>query len=454
MVVKKAWIPNKGTYSVGTTENAIDPTIGDVFYCKAAPREETKEKVSSEKDALVSSPDKLLKDNNDLEQFLNIASLANLAQLHIHEGEWKARGDPTDIAIQVFASRFNWNRSRWTGDNDPIWAQKAEYPFDSSIKKMSVIFESAEHTMVFTKGAVERVLESCSIIRYANGNVKLTEQIRGQILDNVEALASQGLRVLAFASNELINKIDDLKVPKRAVIESDLVFRGLVGLYDPPRPETAGAVTACHTSGIAVHMLTGDHPSTAKAIALQVGILPTNIEAIAQDKIRSMVMTAGQFDKLSNDEVDALPLLPLVIARCSPATKVRMIESLHRRGRFVAMTGDGVNDSPSLKYADVGIAMGLAGSDVAKDASDIILTNDNFASIINAVEEGRRMFDNIQKFILHLLAENVAQALTLLIGLVFKDKSNLSVFPLAPVEILWVIMITSGERVSIHPHNL
>ncbi|KAM0124093.1 hypothetical protein ACHAO1_011138 [Botrytis cinerea] len=444
MVVKKAWIPSKGTYSVGTTENAIDPTIGDVFYCKAAPREEIKEEVSSEKDALVSSPDKLLKDNNDLEQFLNIASLANLAQLHIHEGEWKARGDPTDIAIQVFASRFNRNRSRCTGDNDPIWAQKAEYPFDSSIKKMSVIFESAEHTMVFTKGAVERVLESCSIIRYANGNVKLTEQIRGQILDNVEALASQGLRVLAFASNELINKIDDLKVPNRAVIESDLVFRGLVGLYDPPRPETAGAVTACHTSGIAVHMLTGDHPSTAKAIALQVGILPTNIEAIAQDKIRSMVMTAGQFDKLSNDEVDALPLLPLVIARCSPATKVRMIESLHRRGRFVAMTGDGVNDSPSLKYADVGIAMGLAGSDVAKDASDIILTNDNFASIINAVEEGRRMFDNIQKFILHLLAENFAQALTLLIGLVFKDKSNLSVFPLAPVEILWVIMITSG----------
>ncbi|KAK6596470.1 potassium/sodium efflux P-type ATPase [Botrytis cinerea] len=406
MVVKKAWIPSKGTYSVGTTEMLLTQRLET---------EEIKEEVSSEKDALVSSPDKLLKDNNDLEQFLNIASLANLAQLHIHEGEWKARGDPTDIAFQVFASRFNWNRSRWTGDNDPIWAQKAEYPFDSSIKKMSVIFESAEHTM-----------------------------IRGQILDSVEALASQGLRVLAFASNELINKVDDLKVPKRAVIESDLVFRGLVGLYDPPRPETAGAVTACHTSGIAVHMLTGDHPSTAKAIALQVGILPTNIEAIAQDKIRSMVMTAGQFDKLSNDEVDALPLLPLVIARCSPATKVRMIESLHRRGRFVAMTGDGVNDSPSLKYADVGIAMGLAGSDVAKDASDIILTNDNFASIINAVEEGRRMFDNIQKFILHLLAENVAQALTLLIGLVFKDKSNLSVFPLAPVEILWVIMITSG----------
>jgi magnesium-transporting ATPase (P-type) len=155
-------------------------------------------------------------------------------------------------------------------------------------------------------------------------------------------------------------------------------------------------------------------------------------------------MTAGEFDKLSDDQIDQLPQLPLVVARCAPNTKVRMIEALHRRKLFAAMTGDGVNDSPSLKRADVGIAMGQAGSDVAKDASDIVLTDDNFASIINAIEEGRRMFDNIQKFILHLLAENIAQACTLLIGLAFKDTRGLSVFPLAPVEILWVIMVTSG----------
>jgi len=134
----------------------------------------------------------------------------------------------------------------------------------------------------------------------------------------------------------------------------------------------------------------------------------------------------------------------LVIARCAPNTKVRMIEALHRRNAFCAMTGDGVNDSPSLKRADVGIAMGMAGSDVAKNASDIVLTDDNFASIVNAIEEGRRMFDNIKKFILQLLAENIAQACTLLIGLVFKDQSGISVFPLAPVEILWIIMVTSG----------
>lgn len=439
MVVKKAWIPGKGTYSVGTSSNPFDPTIQVLSHHEAAPRDE-----SGDEEDVPARFEELLQDNESLEQFLNIASLANLAQVHKSADGWKARGDPTDIAIQVFASRFNWNRSRWTSDDNPIWTQKAEYPFDSSIKKMSVIFETETESMVFTKGAVERVFESCSTICGPHGNISLTETIQQNILGNMEALASQGLRVLALASKELPSKINELKPPGRSVVENELVFRGLIGLYDPPRPETAGAVRACHASGIVVHMLTGDHPSTARAIALQVGILPSNMSSIAQDKLDTMVMTASQFDKLSESEIDALPLLPLVIARCSPTTKVNMIEALHRRGKFAAMTGDGVNDSPSLKRADVGIAMGLAGSDVAKDASDIVLTDDNFASILNAVEEGRRMFDNIQKFILHLLAENIAQACTLLIGLAFKDNSSLSVFPLAPVEILWVIMITSG----------
>lgn len=191
-------------------------------------------------------------------------------------------------------------------------------------------------------------------------------------------------------------------------------------------------------------MLTGDHPGTARAIASDVGILPSRMNDMSKDVTDAMVMTASQFDKLSDEEIDALPVLPLVVARCAPNTKVRMIEALHRRKKFAAMTGDGVNDSPSLKRSDVGIAMGQAGSDVAKDASDIILTDDNFASILNAVEEGRRMFDNIQKFILHLLSQNIAQACILLIGLAFKDTDDLSVFPISPVEILWIIMITSG----------
>lgn len=179
-------------------------------------------------------------------------------------------------------------------------------------------------------------------------------------------------------------------------------------------------------------MLTGDHPGTAEAIASQVGILPTKKNKLSQDVVDSMVMTAGQFDALTDREIDQLPILPLVIARCAPSTKVRMIDALHRRGRFVGMTGDGVNDSPALKRADVGIAMGMTGSDVAKEVSDIILTDDNFASIIAAIEEGRRTFDNIQKFVLHLLSQNVAQATILLVGLVFKDAENISVFPISP----------------------
>jgi len=190
-------------------------------------------------------------------------------------------------------------------------------------------------------------------------------------------------------------------------------------------------------------MLTGDHKATAQAIAQQVGILPKAFYKVPPVLAKSVVMTASEFDKLTDDEVDALPVLPLVIARCAPQTKVRMVEALHRRKCFVAMTGDGVNDSPSLKAADVGIAMG-SGSDVAKGAADIVLTDDNFASILNAIEEGRRMFDNIKKFVLHVLAENIAQACTLLIGLAFKDRTGLSVFPLSPVEILWIILITSG----------
>merc|ERR1711939_1105456 len=226
-------------------------------------------------------------------------------------------------------------------------------------------------------------------------------------------------------------------------IERDLTFRGLIGLYDPPRPESADAVKRCHRAGIKVHMLTGDHPGTASAIAKQVYILP-DMNKVSASVAKAMVMTAKEFDKHTDEELDQLPVLPLVIARCTPTTKVRMIDALHRRGCFCAMTGDGVNDSPSLKRADVGIAMGQAGSDVAKDASDIVLTDDNFASILNAIEEGRRMFDNIQKFVLHLLGQNIAQACTLLIGLAFKDDERLSVFPLSPVEILWVIMITSS----------
>jgi P-type Na+/K+ transporter len=439
MVVKKAFIPSKGTYSVGESNDPFDPTIGALSYKQASPEEEdtgSDYDLAPDEDDQASA-EELLKDNTPLTQFLQVASLANLATVYKStEGEgWSARGDPTEIAIQVFASRFDWNRKKLTEGDSPAWKLVTEYPFSSDVKKMSVIMLDlkTEKQYAMTKGAVERVIASCtSIDMDGNGETTaMTEEISSMILENMEALASQGLRVLALASKPYDG---ETTADARERVEDDLTFRGLVGLYDPPRPESKDAVKRCHRAGVGVHMLTGDHPGTALAIAKQIGIVPDKLANLSKDLNDAMVTTAAKFDKLSDQQIDDLPTLPLVIARCAPQTKVRMIDALHRRQMFAAMTGDGVNDSPSLKRADVGIAMGQGGSDVAKDASDIILTDDNFASILNAVEEGRRIFDNIQKFVLHLLSQNIAQALTLLIGLAFKDGSGFSVFPLAPVS--------------------
>ncbi|EED14448.1 sodium P-type ATPase, putative [Talaromyces stipitatus ATCC 10500] len=406
MVVKKAWIPSQGTYSVGTSNEPFNPTVGKITFIPLPPV-----RLDDEKEGTVAeTPETLVSGNRQLEDFLDVASIANLSHVYKSEaGEWNARGEPTEIAIQVFASRLNWNRDRWTKGQGATLAP--------------VIWD-----------------------KDSSAPVPMTDDHRDKILQNMEELAKMGLRVLALAHRPYTEQAQVLEGAhlRREDVETGLCFLGLIGLYDPPRPETAGSIQACYRAGIVVHMVTGDHPGTAQVIAQQVGILPADFSTVAADVANDMVMTASEFDKLTDEQIDALPTLPLVIARCAPQTKVRMIDALHRRGRFAAMTGDGVNDSPSLKHADVGIAMGQAGSDVAKDASDIILTDDNFASILNAIEEGRRIFDNIQKFVLHLLSENIAQACTLLIGLAFKDADNQSVFPLSPVEILWIIMITSG----------
>lgn len=455
MVVKKAWVIAEGTYSVSESNNPIDPTDAQIAFVSETPHEikSTNKTAAQLKAETIWQNASEFVSKKVFTNYLNIATFANLAVIAPHKetGEWDARGDPTEVAIQVFASRFDWNRRKFTHGDNPSWEQLAEFPFDSDVKRMAVVFremtsdtETGFRSWAFMKGAVERVMEACTMIRTPEGDVPMSDDLREHVLKNMEALASQGLRVLALASRPWTQQLESWHDFPRSEVEKDMVLLGLIGLYDPPRTETAGAVKACHKAGINVHMLTGDHPQTAKAIAIEVGIIPKNSSALAPDVISSMVMTAAQFDKLTDDEIDNLPVLPLVIARCAPQTKVRMVEALHRRKKFVAMTGDGVNDSPALKRADVGIGMGMAGSDVAKDASDIVLTDDNFASILNSIEEGRRMFDNIKKFVLHLLAENIAQACTLLIGLAFKDVTGLSVFPLAPVEILWIIMITSG----------
>ncbi|KAH4985514.1 hypothetical protein HBI76_126300 [Parastagonospora nodorum] len=338
-------------------------------------------------------------------------------------GPWKAYGEPTEIALHVLASRFGMGKEDILSTHNIHLA--TEFSFDSTVKKMSVVYKDNQSSLldVYTKGATEFMLPVLNI----------SEEERTQIMQSAETMANEGLRVLCIAHKSLPAGSD---YSVREEIESNLNFIGLVAIYDPPRLETKGAVRECKVAGITVHMLTGDHPGTARAIAKDVDIIDDHTPA-------SAVMIARDFDQLTEDQIDAMETLPLVIARCSPKTKVKMVQALHRRGRFCVMTGDGVNDSPALKQANVGMAMGT-GSDVAKDAAEMVLTDDNFASIVKAVEEGRRLFDNIQKFLMHLLISNIAQVILLLIGLSFKDNDNHSVFPLSPIEILWVNLITSS----------
>jgi Na+-exporting ATPase len=241
----------------------------------------------------------------------------------------------------VFAARFGMNRNSLTTGDAAQWTDLVELPFDSDVKRMSVIMRhSSGEQFTFTKGAVERVIQSCTTY-FTKDSSEPTDitPFRDEILHNMETLASLGLRVLALASKKYEGKAEKGGEVDRASVESNLVFRGLIGLYDPPRPESAPAVRHCHEAGIEVHMLTGDHPETAKAIAIEVGILPSaeSMRRIASDVSKSLVMTATEFDNLSDDQVDELRVLPLVVARCAPSTKVRMIEALHRRGRFCAM---------------------------------------------------------------------------------------------------------------------
>ncbi|KAK5087863.1 potassium/sodium eff [Lithohypha guttulata] len=478
MVARKVWIPGAGIYSIENSNNASDPTEGTVTFGESKSRKEVEaeklrrqeeldakrstagiqfdvpqEKMNKDRKAEQPVPEQNIVIDNpemtpELQAFLESAALCNLATVRkVQEdgtSRWKTTGDPTEIALQIFAHRFQHGKD--TLEKELGWKQSMEYPFDSSIKRMSVVYKSPnrDDNIVFTKGAVERVIDLCTMVGTGEKEVEMTPETKEGVLEQMNILAEQGLRVLAIARRFTTLEIAEHSTVERTEVEEDLCLLGLAGLYDPPRLETKGAVQACATAGIQVSMLTGDHPSTAAAIAREVGIIPQNMKSLPADVAAAIVKPATEFDRMTDAEIDALPTLPLVVARCAPETKVRMIEALHRRRKYAAMTGDGVNDSPSLKLADVGIAMGLNGSDVAKSASDIVLTDDNFASIVNAVEEGRRMFDNIQKFVLHLLTSNVGEVILLICGLGFQDESAFSVFPLSPLQILWINMLTSS----------
>lgn len=480
MIVKKVWLPKVGIYTVNNSMDPNNPTEGTVT--KAALTSEGTQTPSSSENTAIDFDnqrsaaalkfdipvEKAARDQNksssskneepaelipELESFLQSAALCNLATVknEVVEGEttrkWKTTGEPTEIALQVFAHRFDSGKRVLENKG---WKQVAEFPFDSSIKRMSVIYQRPDgERMVFTKGAVERILDLCTSVGSGDTNEIMTDELKKEINQQMNKFAEQGQRVLAVAAKPWIgntsseDKIrDDENV--RIEVEQDLTLLGLVGIYDPPRDETKDAIRECTQAGIKVHMLTGDHPSTAKAIAQEIGIIPRNLGTLSADVSASVVMKATEFDHLTNEQIDALPTLPLVLARCAPDTKTRMIHALRRRGLYMAMTGDGVNDAPSLSEADVGIAMGIAGSDVAKSASKIVLLDDKFNSIVAAIREGRRMFDNIQKFVLHLLSSNVGEVILLIAGLGFQDVNNQSVFPLSPLQILWINMLTSS----------
>ncbi|QRV93294.1 potassium/sodium efflux P-type ATPase [Ceratobasidium sp. AG-Ba] len=397
--------------------------------------------------------------DDGLRALVECASLCNVATISQNkEGIWKSTGDPTEVALQVLAHKLQLGRPtlarvQTEDDEGEIHDRKesrrykllVEFPFDSELKRMSVVYADRDQAenLVLLKGAVENVLAASSACLASptssiENAVPLTDDVCAATLAQTESLAAQGLRVIALAARRVAPASSQLS---REQAETELTFLGLAGIYDPPRPESRDAVRACKAAGIIVHMLTGDHAATAAAIAREIEIVGP--DAVVGGK-KGEIMTAAEFDRMTDAEIDRLPELPLVIARCAPRTKVRMIEAGVRRRKYLAMTGDGVNDAPSLKLAPVGVAMGMGGSDVAKDASDLVLTDDNFDSIRSAISEGRRIFDNIQRFVLHLLGANVAEVVLLVIGLCFIDSTGASVFPLSPLAILWINMVTSG----------
>ncbi|KAG2182594.1 hypothetical protein INT44_005573, partial [Umbelopsis vinacea] len=433
MAVVRFWLPSTGYYFV--TTKGIVPE-GDVYATTTFLEDQPTSSSNSKK---------LDKSNisTDLEQLVKCSALCNMSSIHQETEKdadsWVASGAPTEVALQVFAHKFDMGYPQLERMG---WTLIHEYQFDSTIKRMSILYEdtSNKQHIVYTKGAAERIVTLCN----------LDHSTQNEILSHVDALATKGLRVMAMAYKRVImdqDAIDNINLYSRDDMEKDLVFIGLTGIYDPPREESRKAVEEAHTAGISVHMLTGDHEATAVAIAKELRIL--NVYEMSTEQIANLVTTGPKFDALSDEDVDKLDALPLVVARCSPETKVKMIQASHRRQNIAAMTGDGVNDSPSLRIADIGIAMGKNGSDVAKQASDIILTDDNFATIISAIAEGRRIYQNMQRFLLYYWICLAGCALIVLINLFVKDPNGTPVAPISTIQMIWIYVILSPPAAAL-----
>ncbi|KAI8641113.1 hypothetical protein BD408DRAFT_389408 [Parasitella parasitica] len=437
MVVVRFWTPKEGYFFV--TPNGLAPQ-GDIYQTFGSVDDE---QVDFEKSTLVEK----VKLSHETNRLVECAALCNMSFIRKKEeqpsDDWIASGAPTEVALQVFAHKFGKGKPTLTEQDG--WEMLEEYQFDSTIKYMSTVWYNRplNHTCVFTKGAAERVLPLCK-------NVP-DQASQDEIMKHVEALASKGLRVIAMAYRENVDSSLVHTSNGRQLIEYDLTFAGITGIYDPPRAESRQAVKEAHRAGISVHMLTGDHVITATAIAKELNIL--NEKTMTPKILEQLVMTGPQFDALTEEEIDALPDLPFVVARCSPETKVKMILASKRRNNISTMTGDGVNDSPSLRIADVGIAMGKNGSDVAKQASDIILTDDNFATIIRAIAEGRRIYQNMQRFLLYFWIALLGLWLVLIFCLAIRDPNNRSVSPISTIQMLFLYLAITppAGELSIQP---
>ncbi|ELS32526.1 MULTISPECIES: cation-translocating P-type ATPase [Pseudanabaena] len=359
----------------------------------------------------------------EVQQLLMACVFCNDAILQQKNGEWIIIGDPTEGALIVLASKGGCDAAEWQHRMPRVF----EVPFSSERKRMSVLVQG-EHggNVLFCKGSPELTLECCTHIQIGDRIDPIADLQRQQVLAQNNELASRGLRVLGFAYRNFP------EIPEGGLNESDesnLIWVGLVGMLDAPRPEVREAVKRCREAGIRPVMITGDHQLTAKAIAEDLGIA----------QLGDRVLTGRELEKMSATDLDREVQEVSVYARVSPEHKLRIVQSLQRQHQFVAMTGDGVNDAPALKQADIGIAMGITGTDVSKEASDMILLDDNFATIVAATEEGRVVYTNIRRFIKYILGSNIGEVITIatapLIGLTV---------PLSPLQILWMNLVTDG----------
>ena len=373
----------------------------------------------------------------ELQRALTIADRANNAVLQKHDGRWIVHGDPTEGALLVAARKAGLTDEAL----DARFERIGEVPFSSERKLMTTIntdVERAEELLVFTKGAPDVLLARCVLERVGESRRPLSDVRREEILQTNEKLAGDALRTLGVAGRPLAaDALNREQVDEH--LEEELVFLGLIGMIDPPREEAKEAVARARSAGIRTMMITGDHPKTAAVIAAELGI---TTDALA--------VTGVELEKMPDEALARTVRDVSVYARVNPEHKLRIVDALQSIGATVAMTGDGVNDAPALKSADIGVAMGVTGTDVSKQAADVVLTDDNFATIVAAVEEGRAIFSNIRKFLRYLLSSNIGEVMTMFFGVLLGKTIGLEthggavVLPLLATQILWINLVTDG----------